>query len=84
VNVSLDSLHRERFERLTRRDELEAVLAGIEAAAAAGFAPVKINVVMMKDVNGRGARSRMTRAPLPRAASNTCPGRAGSGERKTS
>jgi molybdenum cofactor biosynthesis enzyme MoaA len=51
VNVSLDSLHRDRFEKLTRRDELDAVLAGIEAAAAAGFSPVKINVVMMKDVN---------------------------------
>ena len=64
VNVSLDSLHHDRFEKLTRRDELDAVLAGIEAAAAAGFRPVKINVVMMKDVNVDEALAfaEMTRA----------------------
>ena len=51
VNVSLDTLHRDRFVALTRRDDLDAVREGIEAAAEAGFEPVKINVVMMKDVN---------------------------------
>jgi cyclic pyranopterin phosphate synthase len=51
VNVSLDSLRPERFAELTRRDDLERVLAGIEAAVAAGFEPVKLNVVAMRGVN---------------------------------
>jgi cyclic pyranopterin phosphate synthase len=51
VNVSLDSLQRERFIELTRRDELEHVLDGIDAAIEVGFAPVKINVVCMEGVN---------------------------------
>jgi cyclic pyranopterin phosphate synthase len=51
VNVSLDSLRPERFRRLTRRDDLATVIEGIEAAADAGFRPIKINAVMMKDVN---------------------------------
>ncbi|MDO8121576.1 GTP 3',8-cyclase MoaA [Isoptericola sp. b490] len=51
VNVSLDTLDRDRFARLTRRDRLPATLAGIAAAAAAGFAPVKLNAVVMRGVN---------------------------------
>jgi len=51
VNISLDSLRAERFEELTRRDELDRVLEGIEAAKVAGFDPVKINVVVMKGIN---------------------------------
>jgi len=51
VNISLDSLRADRFEELTRRDELDRVLDGIEAAKAAGFDPVKINVVVMKGIN---------------------------------
>jgi cyclic pyranopterin phosphate synthase len=51
VNISLDSLRPERFCQLTRRDDHAAVIAGIEAAAEAGFRPIKINAVMMKDVN---------------------------------
>jgi cyclic pyranopterin phosphate synthase len=51
VNISLDSLNRERFMALTRRDELEAVLDGIAAALEFGFDPVKVNVVCMKGVN---------------------------------
>lgn len=51
INISLDSLHRDRFEELTRRDELDRVLAGIDAAVAAGFDPVKLNVVAMAGVN---------------------------------
>ena len=51
VNISLDSLRRERFAALTRRDDLAAVLAGIDAALAAGFSPVKLNVVCMEGVN---------------------------------
>jgi cyclic pyranopterin phosphate synthase len=51
VNVSLDSLQRDRFVELTRRDSLDDVLAGIDAAIAAGFDPVKVNVVCMEGVN---------------------------------
>ena len=43
VNVSLDTLHADRFVEIARRPGLEAVLAGIEAAIAAGLGPVKIN-----------------------------------------
>jgi GTP 3',8-cyclase len=51
VNISLDTLRRDRFVELTRRDDLDRVLAGIEAALAAGLAPVKLNVVAMRGVN---------------------------------
>jgi GTP 3',8-cyclase len=51
VNVSLDTLQRERFLALTRRDELERVIAGIDAALDAGLAPVKLNAVVIRDVN---------------------------------
>jgi cyclic pyranopterin phosphate synthase len=51
VNISLDSLRRDRFVELTRRDELEHVLDGIDAAIEVGFDPVKINVVCMEGVN---------------------------------
>ncbi|MBV8387599.1 MAG: radical SAM protein, partial [Acidimicrobiia bacterium] len=51
VNVSCDSLNRERFASITRRDALDAVLAGMDAAEAVGLAPVKVNVVLMRDVN---------------------------------
>src|SRR3954447_2510887 len=51
VNVSLDTLRRDRFVEITRRDELARVLDGIEAAQEAGFAPVKINAVIERGVN---------------------------------
>ena len=51
INISLDSLDRARFEQMTRRDELHNVLAGIDAAIAAGFSPVKINTVIERGVN---------------------------------
>jgi len=51
VNISLDTLQRDKFERMTRRDELVRVLDGIEAAKEAGFAPVKINAVVERGVN---------------------------------
>ena len=50
VNVSLDTLDREQFARLTRRDRLPQVLEGIAAARAAGLA-VKLNTVALKGVN---------------------------------
>jgi cyclic pyranopterin phosphate synthase len=51
VNISLDTLQRDRFLQMTRRDELARVLDGIEAAKEAGFAPVKINAVIERGVN---------------------------------
>jgi cyclic pyranopterin phosphate synthase len=51
VNVSLDTLERRRFAEMTRRDELHAVLQGIDAALAAGLAPVKVNTVVVAGVN---------------------------------
>jgi len=51
VTVSLDSLRAERLEALTRRDALGQIRAGIEAAAAANFAGLKINTVVMRGFN---------------------------------
>jgi cyclic pyranopterin phosphate synthase len=51
VNISLDTLRRDRFQQMTRRDELVRVLDGIEAAKEAGFDPVKINAVIERGVN---------------------------------
>ncbi len=51
INVSLDTLDRERFAALTRRDRLDDVLAGVAAAAAAGITPLKINTVLVRDSN---------------------------------
>jgi len=52
LNVSLDSLHRECFKEMTRRDALEDVLVGLEEAAAVGFWPIKVNVVVIRGMNG--------------------------------
>ncbi len=51
VTVSLDTLSRERFMRLTRRDQLGAVLDGIAAAREVGFTGIKIDTVLMRGVN---------------------------------
>lgn len=51
VNISLDTMDRDRFLALTRRDRLIDTLAGIAAAKAAGLDPVKINSVLMRGVN---------------------------------
>src|SRR4249919_3094352 len=51
VNVSLDTLDRERFVTLARRDRLADVLAGLAGAADAGLTPVKVNAVLMRGVN---------------------------------
>ena len=51
VTVSLDTLKPERFRVLTRKDELPHVLAGIEAAARAGFSRLKLDSVILRDVN---------------------------------
>jgi cyclic pyranopterin phosphate synthase len=70
VNVSLDTLDRTRAARLARRDVLPQVLAGIDAAVAAGLTPLKLNAVVVRGENdveladlvayahGRGAEMR--------------------------
>ncbi len=51
ITVSLDTVRPERFQQLARFDELARVLRGIEAAARAGFASLKIDAVVMRGVN---------------------------------
>jgi cyclic pyranopterin phosphate synthase len=51
VNVSLDTLKADKFQYITHLGKLKDVLEGIEAAKEAGFHPVKINTVVMRDIN---------------------------------
>lgn len=51
INISLDSLDRARFRRITRVGDLDKVLRGIQAARAAGFERIKINSVILKNRN---------------------------------
>ena len=51
INISLDSLEKERFSQITRRDDFERVWAGIEEALGVGFSPVKINMVAIRGLN---------------------------------
>ena len=51
VNVSLDSVDPATYASITRRDRLEDVIAGLEAAAAAGLRPVKVNAVLLRGIN---------------------------------
>jgi len=51
INVSLDSLDPEKYSRITRGGDLAAVLRGLDQADRAGFSPIKINVVTVKDFN---------------------------------
>jgi len=51
VNVSLDSFRADRFREITGSDKLQDVLKGIEVARDAGLNPVKINMVVLRDVN---------------------------------
>ena len=53
--MSLDTLSRETFVTLARRDRLADVLAGLSAAADAGLAPVKVNAVLMRGINDHEA-----------------------------
>jgi cyclic pyranopterin phosphate synthase len=55
LNISLDTVDRDHFARLTRRDRLPAVMRGIDAARRAGISPLKINAVLMRDtLDGAG------------------------------
>lgn len=51
INISLDTLKRERFSFITGADAFDRVLTGIEKAKEAGLDPVKINTVIIKDFN---------------------------------
>lgn len=48
LNIHLDTLDRERFRQITRRDDLPRVLRGIDAAVEAGFRNIKFNIVAVK------------------------------------
>lgn len=60
VNVSLDSVRPATFARITRRDRLADVLAGMAAAHAAGITPVKVNAVLLRGVNDAEAAELLT------------------------
>lgn len=51
VNVSCDAITPEVFRTMTRNGDVSAVLAGIDAARAAGLTPIKVNAVVLRDVN---------------------------------
>lgn len=51
INVSLDSIDPEKFKEITRRDALDKVLAGIDAAVQAGFDNIRINAVSVKGIS---------------------------------
>ncbi|NWF91839.1 MAG: GTP 3',8-cyclase MoaA [Syntrophaceae bacterium] len=51
INISLDSLRRDRFSQITRKDDFQRVWEGIEEALRVGLSPVKINMVAIKGLN---------------------------------
>jgi cyclic pyranopterin phosphate synthase len=51
INISLDSLDRAKFERITRTKTFDQVIAGIDAAQASSLRPVKVNAVLVRGVN---------------------------------
>lgn len=51
INISLDSLDRARFERITRTKTFDDVIAGIDAAQASALRPVKVNAVLVRGIN---------------------------------
>ena len=51
INISLDSLRKERFFQITRKDAFERVWAGIEESLNVGLSPIKINMVAIKGLN---------------------------------
>lgn len=55
VNISLDTLNHEAFKEITGFDKLEAVLAGIDKALEVGLTPLKINMVLMRNINEEDA-----------------------------
>ena len=55
INISLDTLDRDRFKLMTHRDRIDDVFAGIKAAQDAGINPIKINAVLLKGLNAEEA-----------------------------
>jgi GTP 3',8-cyclase len=51
INISLDSLDRDKFERVTRTKTFDQVIAGIDAAQASALRPVKVNAVLVRGLN---------------------------------
>jgi cyclic pyranopterin phosphate synthase len=51
INISLDTLNRDRFQQITGKDHLPQVLEGIDQAEKAGFEPIKLNTVVMRGIN---------------------------------
>jgi cyclic pyranopterin phosphate synthase len=51
INISLDSLDRDKFERVTRTKTFDQVIAGIDAAQASSLRPVKVNAVLVRGLN---------------------------------
>jgi cyclic pyranopterin phosphate synthase len=51
INISLDTLDRERFYQIARRDHLDRVLEGVAAAQTTGFPTIKINMIPIRGVN---------------------------------
>ena len=51
INISLDTLRSERYRALTRNGRIERVMAGLDAAQAAGFSRIKLNAVILKNRN---------------------------------
>ena len=55
INVSLDTLDRDTFIKITHRDRIDDVFAGLISARDAGLAPIKINAVLLRGINNREA-----------------------------
>ena len=75
INVSLDTVRPETFHEITRRDRLKDVIAGLEAARAAGLSPLKINAVLLRGVNDDQASELLRWAwttPTTCASSSRC------------
>jgi len=51
VNISIDTLNRERYKKITGKDCLNSVLTGIESSLDAGLTPVKLNMVILRHIN---------------------------------
>ena len=51
INISLDTLNKEKFKKITRREELDKVLEGLDLAISSGLKSIKVNIVAMKDFN---------------------------------
>ncbi|NVJ12622.1 GTP 3',8-cyclase MoaA [Myxococcus sp. AM010] len=62
LNLSLDTLLAETFRRISKQGDFDAVLRGLDAAAGAGYASLKLNVVVMRGVNDAEAPALVTYA----------------------